>query len=331
MNSNKMRFLITGAAGTIGSALVEFYLSKGFQVCALDNNEDGLFKLGRKFANRYSSSELKLFFGDVRDVSRLRHAFEGVDVVIHAAALKHVELSEYNVLDCVETNVSGVRNVIVAAIDAKVSKVVFTSSDKAVNPSSTMGGTKLLGERMIIAANNIIGRSKIAFSSVRFGNVLDSNGSVLSVFRECVEQGKPFPITHKDMTRFFLNIKDAVDLVSYAVEYMRGGEIFVKTMGSAHVTTLAKAIAGTERIDTYDIGVKAGEKLFEELVTVVEANRTYMKDGFYIIVPDALHGHEHFGDFAEGLSTLTQSLSSEDVNLDWRELKDIVDSGYDLL
>lgn len=322
----KNRILITGAAGTIGSSLVRYYLSKGSVVCALDQSEDGLFKLGTELFPKYGFEKLKLFLGNIRDKERLKYAFRSVDIVIHTAALKHVELSEYNVMDCIDTNVDGTRNVVYAALDSGVNKVIFTSSDKAVNPTGTMGVTKLLGERIILDANYISGAESTKFSCVRFGNVLDSNGSVLTIFKEKRDKGEKFPITSLEMTRFFLTIQDAVSLVTKAVEKMQGGEIFIKNMGAASILTLAQAVAGREEVEYLITGTKSGEKLYEELTTVMEGERTIAVDDLLIILPEKKYGT----DLSKGRGKLGKDsangiiLTSQTTNLDWRALAALI-------
>ena len=262
-------------------------LSDGHIVCAFDQNEDGLFKLDQRYREEYAEN-LKLFVGNVRDESRLSKAMENVDVVFHCAALKHVYLSEYNPFEAMQTNIIGTNNVINASIAANVRKVVFTSSDKAVNPSSTMGATKLLGERLITAANHYSGRHNTKFSSVRFGNVLNTNGSVLHIFRKQIDENLPLTITSEDMSRFFITMSQAVDLCLDAAKTMVGGEIFVTSMGCCNIMSLAKAICNNKKFEYKIIGHKSGEKAFEELVTESEAGRTKHKGNLYIIVPDTL-------------------------------------------
>lgn len=281
-----MRVLVTGACGSIGSSLTNHLINLGHTVCAFDQSEDGLFHLDQLHRNS-SAGECRTFLGSIRDLPRLRRAFESVQVVYHCAALKHVYISEYNPFESVQTNVDGVNNVIVAAIDANVEKVIFTSSDKAVNPTSTMGATKLLGERLIIAANNYRGKHKTRFSCVRFGNVLNSNGSVLHIFRSQLKNNLPLTITSLEMTRFFLTLDDAVDLCIEASDIMLGGEIFVRSMGCCDILTLATALAGDVQFKYSLIGLKLGEKLYEELVTEAEVNRTVYDKNLYIIKPDS--------------------------------------------
>lgn len=222
MIPNNSRVLVTGACGSVGSALVRRLLDDGYTVCAFDQSEDGLFKLDQEL-KALAGGRLRSFLGNVRDENRLRRAFEGVKVVFHCAALKHVYISEYNPFEAMQTNIEGAHNVIQAAIAANVEKVVLTSSDKAVNPTSTMGATKLLGERLFIAANHYAGSHKTRFACVRFGNVLNSNGSVLQIFRRQLENDQPLTITSTGMTRFFISMDQAVDLCLHAADEMVGG------------------------------------------------------------------------------------------------------------
>jgi len=280
------RVLVTGACGSVGSALVERLLNDGCIVCVFDHSEDGLFRLDQKYPSQ--REHLKLFVGDVRDEKRLIRAFEGVDIVFHCAALKHVYLTEFNPFEGMQTNIEGVNNVINAAVKCDVQKVVFTSSDKAVNPSSTMGATKLLGERLVTSATHYAGTHRTRFSSVRFGNVLNTNGSVLQIFKRQLDEGKPLSITSVEMSRFFITMDQAVGLCLHASENMLGGEIFVSSMGSCNIMSLAAAVSGENKLEYTVIGVKPGEKLYEELVTDVEASRTVYTEGYYVILPDTI-------------------------------------------
>jgi UDP-N-acetylglucosamine 4,6-dehydratase/5-epimerase len=287
MISKNSRILVTGACGSVGSELVKKLLGDQHIVCAFDQSEDGLFKLDQEFNSTYGTN-LKLFVGSIRDEHRLSLAFEGVDVVFHCAALKHVYLSEYNPFEAMQTNILGVNNIINAAIKTNVQRVVFTSSDKAVNPSSTMGATKLLGERLMTAANHYMGKHKTRFASVRFGNVLNTNGSVLHIFKNQIENNLPLTITSEDMSRFFITMSQAVDLCLHAGNNMIGGEIFVSGMGCCNIMSLARALVGEESFDYKIIGEKPGEKSYEELVTETEAQRTVCEKNLYTIIPDSL-------------------------------------------
>ena len=286
MISAKLRVLVTGASGSVGAALVRRLLEDGHTVCAFDQSEDGLFNLEHELKNE--SGRLRLFLGNVRDEDRLRRAMDGVKIVFHCAALKHVYLSEYNPFEAMQTNITGTHNVIQAAMAAEVERVVITSSDKAVNPTSTMGATKLLGERLFVAANHFAGTHKTKFSCVRFGNVLNSNGSVLQIFRRQLGSNLPLTITSKNMTRFFISMSQAVDLCLNASARMVGGEIFVMSMGSCDIMSIAKAVSGSRPFQSVEIGLKPGEKLYEELVTENEAPRTVIDGNTYVVLPDTI-------------------------------------------
>ncbi|MEI8373575.1 MAG: SDR family NAD(P)-dependent oxidoreductase [Planctomycetota bacterium] len=287
MNSSASRVLVTGACGSVGSALVQRLLDEDHVVCAFDQSEDGLFRLDQEFKDR-GRDRLRLFVGNVRDEIRLRRAMEGVAIVFHCAALKHVYLSEYNPFEAMQTNIVGTNNIIQAAIAAGVERVVFTSSDKAVNPTSTMGATKLLGERLFIAACLHAGSHKTRFACVRFGNVLNSNGSVLQIFKRQLANSLPLTITSTAMTRYFISMSQAVELCLSVSARMVGGEIFVMNMGSCDILTLAKVINGDRPFQFVVIGNKPGEKLYEELVTESEAPRTVFDGNSYVILPDIL-------------------------------------------
>lgn len=280
------RILVTGACGSVGSALVRRLLEDGHTVCAFDQSEDGLFRMDQEFKDK--GSRLRLFLGNVRDEDRVLRAMDGVRIVFHCAALKHVYLSEYNPFEAMQTNIVGTHNVIQAAIASEVERVVITSSDKAVNPTSTMGATKLLGERLFIAANHFAGGHRTRFACVRFGNVLNSNGSVLQIFRRQLDAGQALTITSSGMTRFFISMTQAVELCMDAAARMIGGEIFVMNMGACDIVTLAKAACGDGALRFVEIGHKPGEKLYEELVTESEAPRTVLVGNTYVVLPDTL-------------------------------------------
>jgi UDP-N-acetylglucosamine 4,6-dehydratase/5-epimerase len=281
------RILVTGACGSIGKALVLKLLEGGNKVCAFDNNEDGLFHLMKE---HYSFAlNLKIFVGDVRDIERLEQAMDGVEEVYHCAALKHVELSEYNPFEALKTNVNGTNNVINAAIKKSVKKVLVTSSDKAVNPSSTMGTTKLLAEKLTISANNYSGSKDIKFGCVRFGNVWNTNGSVGPIFKNQILSGEDITVTDKGMTRFFTSKDDAINLCIDACSSLIGGEIFISDMGATSIGLIADEFQSyNPDVNVIEIGPKPGEKLFEELFTDVESARTFRYSDMYVILPDCL-------------------------------------------
>ena len=283
----RKRYLITGAGGTIGISLLENLIKKNNLVCAFDSDEERLFNISQKYS-KYKKN-INLFLGNIRDKERLSIAMETVDVVFHCAALKHVSLNEYNPFEVKKTNIDGVENIIECAIKKKVKKVIFTSSDKAVNSTNIMGISKMMGERLILSSNNRIGKNPTIFSSVRFGNVLDSSGSILQIFREQLSKNYPLTITDKRMTRFFINLNDAINLCFYAEQNMIGGEIFVKNMASINIKDLACAFSKNQNFKIDYIGTKEGEKLYEELFTYEEAKRAYLYNNYIYIFPQNWH------------------------------------------
>lgn len=290
---NDKVILVTGGVGSIGREIVKSLLHQDPKVVRIfDNNETGLFDLEHEL----QSSRIRVLLGDVRDKERLKRAFENVDIVFHAAALKHVPLCEYNAFEAVKTNVIGTQNLIEVAIDEKISKFITISSDKAVNPVNVMGATKLLAERLTISANFYKGFRKTAFSCVRFGNVLDTRGSVVPLFRKQIQNGF-LTLTDPGMTRFMMSVPLAVELVLKAAEMAEGGEIFILKMPVLQMGDLADVIAeectgeyeyaaGKIRIDV--IGKRAGEKMHEELMTADEAERAYEDEEMFVVLPQKM-------------------------------------------
>jgi FlaA1/EpsC-like NDP-sugar epimerase len=284
--------LITGAAGTVGQELIRQLLALNpAEVRAMDNNETELFFLGEQYRETHG---LSVHLGDVRDARKLENICDGVEIIFHAAALKHVGLSEQNPFDAVQTNILGVKNVVQAARRQGVGRVLFTSSDKAVNPTNVMGTTKLMGERLITAANIINHSSSQRFSSVRFENVIGSRGSVVPIFAEQIRQSGPVTITDPNMTRFFMTLEEAVKLVLKACVMACGGEVFVTKMPVMRIPDLARAMIdllgpeygfGSEQIPIRFVGVRAGEKLYEELLTVEEMGRALETERMFVILP----------------------------------------------
>ena len=283
--------LVTGAAGTVGQELVrqliEFWPT---EIRGLDNNETELFLMNE----RYAGKSFTAYLGDVRDAQKLASVSRGVDMIFHCAALKHVFLSEYNPFDAVRTNIIGVQNVIQAAISNDVQRVVFTSSDKAVNPTNVMGTSKLMGERLISAANVVSHNSKQRFTSVRFGNVMGSRGSVLPIFIEQIKKGGPVTLTDEGMTRFIMTIERAAGLVLKAAVLARGGEVMVTKMGVISIMDLAQVMIrllapcygqDPERVRIEIIGAKPGEKMYEELLSAEEVQRSIELPDMFVVVP----------------------------------------------
>ncbi|MDA7677012.1 polysaccharide biosynthesis protein [bacterium] len=284
------RILITGAAGSIGIELVLYLLANTSDtVCAFDSSEDGLFNLNQKIKGFKLENKFRIMLGDVRDYNRLLIALNGVDIVYHLAALKHVELTEYNPFEAVKTNVQGVQNIIQASIANNVEKVLLTSSDKSVNPTSSMGASKLLGEKLFISSNNLAGSSNTKLSVLRFGNVWDTNGSVGRIFCQQALARRPLTVTSKEMTRFFVTKSESVQLCIDSVENMIGGEIFVRNMGVASVYEIASYFANLYDLTISIIGPKPGEKLYEELFTDVELPRARILGSTIVIIPDNIN------------------------------------------
>jgi len=284
--------LLTGGAGSVGKSLLPHILEDDPAVLRIfDNSESGLADLQRQF----SDDCLRFLAGDVRDSERLERAMEDIDIVIHTAAMKHVDVCEYNPFEAVKTNVLGIQNVVDTAIDAGVERVVFTSSDKAVDPANTMGTTKLLGERLITAGNKHSGRSELRFISVRFGNILNSSQSVVPLFTQQIRDGGPVTLTDKRMTRFFLSYDDVYDLISQAIEKTEGGEVFVYKMPAIKIEDLAEAMIDVfapqfghdpADIDIEIIGRRPGETFHEEIMTQRETTRAYENGTLYAIRPE---------------------------------------------
>lgn len=276
--------LITGGTGSLGKALTRTVLEKWPNVKRLvifSRDEQKQFQMAQEFPpERYPN--IRFFIGDVRDLDRLKRAFNGIDYVIHAAAMKHVHIAEYNPDECVKTNIGGAENVIQAALSTKVSKVVALSTDKACAPINLYGATKLTSDKLFIAANNIRGTEDINFSVVRYGNVMGSNGSVIPFFQKKKAEGS-LPITDPNMTRFNISLSGGVELVLHALEHAWGGEVYVPKIPSYRITDVAEAI-GPECQHPV-VGVRPGEKIHEEMITSSDAFTTYDLGSYYVILP----------------------------------------------
>ncbi|QNL17880.1 polysaccharide biosynthesis protein [Hyphobacterium sp. CCMP332] len=276
----------------MGRALVDQLLKYDVErVIAIDNNESELFFLGTDYAK---DNRLVSFLLDISDTSHLYRRLIGVDYVIHAAAFKHVPLCEQSPVSAVRNNITGTQSVIDAARRANVKKVLFTSSDKAVNPTNVMGTSKLMGERLITAANLDSSNNRTKFASTRFGNVIGSRGSVFPIFRDQIKKRQPITLTHPDMTRFMMTLDESVRLVLNSLALMVGGEVFVTKMPVVCIKDFAEALVdyyakqdGFDRkeVDIHVIGLRPGEKLFEELTTSEEVNRSYEIDDFIVVLP----------------------------------------------
>lgn len=285
------KILVTGGSGSIGYLLVKVILLKGnaLTVRILSNDEDGLHSMGQELSIP-SKGKLRLLLGDIRDKERLVKAAEGIDIIFHLAALKHVYLSEYNPFESVNTNVIGTQNIIDAAIANDVDKVILSSSDKAANPSSVLGATKLLSEKLITAANMIKGNRKTTFSSIRFGNVLGSRGSVLRLLEQNIRAKRRIGLTHPDMTRFVITPERAISSLVHVLEIMQGGEVFVFKMPSVKVSDLFSVVlkkhSDNHAVSNFEtLGVRPGEKIHEDLITEEESYRTIEMPDLFILVP----------------------------------------------
>ncbi|MCL6450615.1 MAG: polysaccharide biosynthesis protein [Acetobacteraceae bacterium] len=286
------KILVTGGTGSVGSEVVRQLLALGPEVVRVySRDETKQFELEQELGPR---PDVRYLIGDVRDLSRLRRAVEGIDLVFHAAALKHVPACEYNPFEAVKTNVLGVQNLIEAALDEEVERVVAISTDKVANPTNTMGATKLLAERLMAAANHCKGRRRTVFTCVRFGNVLGSRGSVVPLFHRQIARGGPVTVTHQDMTRFMMSVGQAVKLVLEAGQLGRGGEVFILKMPVLRLWDLAavmvEALAprwgwDSAGVEITRVGLRPGEKLHEELMTEEEASRALEMDDMFVILP----------------------------------------------
>lgn len=273
--------LITGGTGSFGTAFTD-YLLKHYQPKAIrifSRDEFKQYQMQQKFSDK----RLRFLLGDVRDKDRLVRAMDGADVVIHAAALKHIPAAEYNPFEPVKTNILGTQNVIEACLDTGVKQAILISSDKAAHPVNLYGATKLCAERLFIQGNVYGGGRKTRFSAVRYGNVLGSRGSVVPLFKE-QEAGGVLTITHPDMTRFWITLSQASKFVANSMRRMRGGEMFIPKLPSIKIVELAKAMAPKAKIKI--VGVRPGEKLHEELITEEESVRVKEYKDYYVIEPE---------------------------------------------
>ena len=285
--------LITGGTGSLGKALTRHIIEnfKGIKKLVIfSRDEQKQFLMAQEFPeSKYPF--MRYFIGDVRDKDRLVRAFKGIDFVIHAAAMKHVHIAEYNPDECIKTNVNGAQNVVQAAIENGVSSVVALSTDKACSPINLYGATKLTSDKLFVAANTIKGDSKVKFSIVRYGNVMGSNGSVIPFFKEKAKTGV-LPITHPEMTRFNISIQEGVELVFFALENSYGGEIYIPKISSYNILDLAKAI--DENCELNVIGIRPGEKLHEEMISASDSFNTYDIGDKYVILPNLFKYFKEF-------------------------------------
>jgi FlaA1/EpsC-like NDP-sugar epimerase len=292
-NFVEKRILVTGGCGTVGRELIRQLLENySFdELIVFDNNESELFFLEQKFSE-YNHARFVL--ADVRDRDKMIRLIRGIDIVFHIAAFKHVIQCERSPFEAVQTNIVGVQNIILASLENHVERVIFTSSDKAVNPTNVMGTTKLMGERLMTAANSTLRKNEPIFSSTRFGNVLGSRGSVIPIFREQIRHGGPVTLTDPGMTRFIMSIEEAVRLVIESASLAQGGEVFVTKMPVIYIKDLAEVMIrelapiyehDPENIDIKTIDSKPGEKLYEELINEEETRRTWELPQYFVVLP----------------------------------------------
>lgn len=284
---NDKVILITGGTGSFGKKclqmIFEQYTPKKVIIYSRDEYKQSVMKA--EFENKVDMKKVRFFIGDVRDKDRLYRAFEGVDYVIHAAAMKQVPTCEYNPFEAIKTNIHGAQNVIDAALDRGIKKVVALSTDKAVNPINLYGGTKLVSDKLFQSANAYRGNKHTCFSIVRYGNVAGSRGSVIPIWRNIIENGGiTLGVTDRRMTRFWITLEQGVELVFKALEESRGGETYISKIPSFYITDLAKAMLPNAEIK--EIGIREGEKLHEVMITKDDSRMTYEYDKHYIIYPN---------------------------------------------
>jgi UDP-N-acetylglucosamine 4,6-dehydratase len=328
------KILITGGTGSLGRELVYKILQYNPDVVRiLDVDETKQFEFQHEL-KEYKGT-VRFLLGDIRDKDRLHRAAENIDIIFHTAALKHVLACEYNPFEAVKTNVLGMQNIIDVAIDNNVGKIIFTSSDKAVNPSNTMGTTKLLAEKLMTSANYYKGARDCIFSSVRFGNVMGSRGSVIPLFKQQIKSGGPVTITDVTMTRFMMSISQAVDLVLKSMMMAQGGEVFIFKMPTVTVSDLAEVLIeelaprfgySPEDIGIEIIGIKPGEKMYEELMTEDEANRSLERDDMFIILPEIRDNLSKFDESVYDATSIKSKdyISRDALPLDRKEIKTIL-------
>lgn len=313
--------LITGGTGSFGKCFTKYVLEHydPKKIIVYSRDEFKQWMMQDEF--RQYADKLRFFIGDVRDLERLRRAFAGVDYVVHAAALKQVPACEYNPHEAIKTNIHGAMNVIEAALDGSVRKVVALSTDKAVNPVNLYGGTKLVSDKLFIAANAYVGNKDVNFSIVRYGNVAGSRGSIIPIFRNIVKNGgTKLPITDVRMTRFWISLEQGVQLVIKALEEAKGGETFISKIPSFKITDLAEAMLPGCEIE--EIGIRPGEKLHEIMVTPEDSGTTFEYDRHFIVYPQLTWNNKQQPDLSGRRVEEGFSYSSGN-NTEWLSVEDI--------
>ncbi|MFH1119628.1 MAG: UDP-N-acetylglucosamine 4,6-dehydratase (inverting) [Bacteroidota bacterium] len=319
---NQKSILITGGTGSFGKKFTETILKRYPEVKRLvifSRDELKQFEMAQYYPSD-KFPQVRFFIGDVRDNARLRRAVEGIDVIIHAAALKQVPAAEYNPDEFIKTNIGGAQNVIDAALATNVKVVVALSTDKAAAPINLYGATKLVSDKLFIAANNIKGWRDLRFSVVRYGNVMGSRGSVIPFFMEKAKNGGPLPITHKDMTRFNISLEDGVEMVLWAIENAIGSELFVPKIPSYKIETVARAIA--PKAELTDIGIRPGEKLHEEMITESDSYYTIDTGKYYAILPSGVSKQKYL-DYYKAVEVPVGFKYNSGENTEWISVEEM--------
>jgi UDP-N-acetylglucosamine 4,6-dehydratase (inverting) len=314
MEINGAVILVTGGTGSFGHAFADFLLSNynPQKLIIFSRDEMKQWEMAKKYS---CDQRVRFFIGDVRDIDRLRRAFNGVDIVVHAAATKIVPTAEYNPFECIKTNVNGAMNVIDAAIDANVTKVVALSTDKASSPINLYGATKLASDKLFVAANSYSGKQRTSFTVVRYGNVMGSRGSVIPYFWNLQKEKVAFPVTDKRMTRFMITLEQGIDLVLTAISDSIGGEIFIKKIPSMRVIDIAAAIEPKAQLKI--IGVRPGEKVHEQMIGIEDALYTYEYDSYYKILPAIHDWHTDKRRIGYGIKVKPDFSYTSENNMKW--------------
>ncbi len=321
---NNKTILITGGTGSFGTRFLETVLDKynPHRIIIYSRDEFKQSNLRAKLGKKYDLDKVRFFIGDVRDKDRLYRAFDKVDYVIHAAAMKQVPTCEYNPFEAIKTNIHGAQNVIDAAIDRGVKKVIALSTDKAVNPINLYGGTKLVSDKLFISSNAYSKISGTKFSVVRYGNVAGSRGSIIPLFKGLIEKGeKALPITDPRMTRFWITLEQGVDLVFKALEESIGGETYISKIPSFKITDLAKAMLPEAKLRY--IGIREGEKLHEVMVTKDDCLYTYEFDKHYIIFPHFDWWKNKTEVMEKGIKVIEGFEYNSETNKEWLNIEDL--------
>lgn len=316
---NNKTILITGGTGSFGQSFVKFLLTKfkPKKIIVFSRDELKQFKMQQDLT--VYGNTLRFFLGDIRDLSRLKMAFNGVDIVVHAAALKQVPALEYNPFEAIQTNILGTQNVVTAALEGGVGRVLFISTDKAVNPTNLYGASKMCAEKLLISSNAYSRDNSTRLSVVRYGNVIGSRGSIVETILNSKDNG-PLHITHSDMTRFWITLDQCFNLVSYAIKNMVGGEVFIPKVPSMKIPDLFSALAPDRKVKV--VGMRPGEKIHEALVSNEEASRAYDLNDYYVIVPHTLSS-VHASRYKTKKLVGKDFSYTSNINTKWLTAKDI--------